>query len=282
MRSDFTDPEKVMIACKAGKNDDPHHGHLDVGQFMVYWRGREFIKDLGTATYDEKYFDAEKYDTPHASSLGHNVIFVNGEQQIPGKLKDLPVDETVGGKVLEFRTGNTRDYTIMDCTDAYPKHELKRWRRHILLDKPEITVIVDEVESQNDNPEIEARFHSDFRQQIRDTYTLLDSGEGMMALIPVINDNWTFRPDKHAYLALQKNARFEWIPFIGTVVKPVGNNAVLAHIIIPVEDESEAAEIARSASRKSNAEGGLTFAFIKDGKSHSYTFERKTDGLVLE
>ena len=36
MRSDFDDPEKVLVAGKAGKNDDPHHGHLDIGHFVVY------------------------------------------------------------------------------------------------------------------------------------------------------------------------------------------------------------------------------------------------------
>ena len=282
MRSDFTNPENVMVACKAGKNDDPHHGHLDVGQFMVYWRGHEFIKDLGTATYDEKYFDAEKYDTPHAASRGHNVIFVNGEEQIPGKLKDLPVDETVGGEVIEFRAGENLDYTLMDCTDAYPKRELKKWRRHIVLDKPEITLVLDEVESHRDNPEIEARFHSNFAQQVHDGYTLLDSGDGMMALIPVMEDEWEFRPDRHAYLGLQMNARFEWIPFNGTVVRPDGSSAVLAHVILPVADESEAAAITRSVSRTKGPDSGLTISFTKAGKSYSYTFEKGAGGLVLK
>jgi hypothetical protein len=282
MRSDFTDPEKVMVACKAGKNDDPHHGHLDVGQFMVYWRGHEFIKDLGTATYDEKYFDAEKYDTPHAASRGHNIIIVNGEQQIPGKLKDTPVDEAVGGEVIGFRTDSTRDYTLMDCTNAYPKNELKSWRRHIVLDKPEITVVLDEVESHSAGPEIEARFHSDFTQQIRDGYAILDSGDGMMALIPVMEDDWEFRPDMHAYLGLQMNARFEWIPFNGTVVNPDGRSSVLAHVILPVADESEAAAVARSVSREKNADSDVVISFAKAGRSHSYVFKNRKGGLVLE
>ncbi len=145
MRSDFTDPEKVMVACKAGRNCDPHHGHLDVGQFCVYWRGKAFIADLGAATYDEKYFDAEKYDTPQASSIGHNLVFVDGERQITGKLKDRPMDFSIGGKILEFRPGDARDYTLIDAADAYPKKNLKGWRRSIVLDKPAITVVVDEV-----------------------------------------------------------------------------------------------------------------------------------------
>jgi hypothetical protein len=282
MRSDFTDPEKVMVACKAGKNDDPHHGHLDVGQFMVYWRGHEFIKDLGTAAYDEKYFDAEKYDTPHAASRGHNVIFVNGEEQIPGKLKDLAVDESVGGEILEFRSDDSRGYTLMDCTNAYPQRELKRWRRHIVLDKPDVTVILDEVESQHNHPEIEARFHSDFTQQIRDGYTLLDSGDGMMAVIPVTDEDWTYRPDRHAYLALQMNARFQWIPFNGTVVNPAGNSTVLAHVILPVTSEDEAASVARSVRYAGTGDNGMVITFAKAGETYRFEFVKTAEGLVLK
>ena len=57
MRNGFTNPDDVVVACKAGRNDDPHHGHLDVGQFAVYWRGQGFVADLGGGPYDEQYFD---------------------------------------------------------------------------------------------------------------------------------------------------------------------------------------------------------------------------------
>ncbi len=282
MRSDFIDPEKVMIACKAGMNNDHHHGHLDCGQFMVYWRGTGYIRDLGTASYDEKYFDAEKYDTPHAHSRGHNLIFVNGEQQIPGKLKDKPVDDTVGGKVVEFRPGSIRDYTILDPTNAYPKQELKRWRRHIILEKPAITVVVDEVESQHPAAEIEARFHSDAEQLTRDDYTLLHSDKGDMALIPVVEGDFSFRPARHAYLALQKTARFQQIPYNGTVVSVKGSRTVLAHIILPVDDESEAQFIVDSARSSIDGGGTYTLSFAKDGKTYSYKFNTSQYGLVLQ
>ena len=75
------------------------------------------------------------------------------------KLKDIPVDESVGGEILEFRTSKTRDYTLMDPTQAYPQKELKKWRRHIILEKPLITIVVDEVTAEKGS-EIEARFRS--------------------------------------------------------------------------------------------------------------------------
>lgn len=282
MRSDFTNIEKVMIACKAGKSDDPHHGHLDIGQFMVYWKGKGYICDLGTADYDEKYFDAEKYDTPQASSVGHNLIFVNGERQIPGKLKDKPLNEKIGGKVIEFRPGKNRDYTLMDPSDAYPKKELKQWRRHIILEKPVVTVVVDEVESQKSGAEVEARFHSDCEQIVKDGYTLIHGKDGDMALIPVTEEKFNFRPDRHAYLALQKQAKFKWIPYNGTVVNIKKDRTVLAHIILPVKDESEAKTIVKSAKRSYGGSGDFELLFIKDGKAYKYKFKKSAEGLVLE
>ena len=44
-------------------------------------------------------------------------------------------------------SSDTRDYVLMDPTNAYPKKELKGWRRHVTLEKPVITVVVDEVKS---------------------------------------------------------------------------------------------------------------------------------------
>ena len=71
-----------MVAGKAGLNDDPHHGHLDIGQFVVHWQNEYYIRDIGKGGYDEKYFDDVRWDYPHTSSIGHNVVFVNGEKQI--------------------------------------------------------------------------------------------------------------------------------------------------------------------------------------------------------
>ncbi len=53
-----------------------------------------------------------RFDYPAASSIGHNVVFVNGEKQISGKLRKQPYNYDVGGKVDEFRTTEELDYVI--------------------------------------------------------------------------------------------------------------------------------------------------------------------------
>ncbi len=281
MRSDFTDQSKVMIATKAGMNDDPHHGHLDNGHFIVYWNGKGYISEPGHSAYDEKFFDEARYDYPQASSVGHNVVFVNGELQMIAKKKDTPWREGVGGKVLNFRTSATRDYTVMDLTNAYPKEELKGWRRHITLEKPNITVVVDEVRSAP-GAEIEARFHSEVTQREKNGYVLLDGDTGDMALIPVTDGDCSFRPGRHAILAVQKNAQFKWVPYTGTVLKASGDRTVIATVILPVSSDTEAEQIVRSVKKSTDSAGNYSLSFKKGGKTYSYRYGKDGDGMLLE
>ena len=281
MRSDFTDPKKVVIAAKCGPNNDPHHGHLDAGHFTLSWEGQEFICDHGSAGYDKAYFDKERWDYPLAASIGHNVVLVNGEQQLCGKLKDQPWNEGLGGRVVEFRPGKTRDYALLDPTGAYPGKELKGWRRHIILEKPLITVVVDEVASAP-GAEIEARFHSSAQQTVKGKYVSLKSGGSEMALIPVMDGDFTIRPGRHAIMMAQRNASFRWVPYFGTVTRASGERTVLATIILPVNGDSETEQVMKSAKRTSDPSGNLVFTFEKGGKKYEYRFRKGAEGLVME
>jgi len=281
MRSDFSDPEKVVIAAKSGLNDDPHHGHLDQGHFSLYWRGQEFICDHGSAGYDKAYFDEARWSYPLASTAGHNCVMVNGEQQLPCKLKNKPWDLTIGGEVIEFRSVANRDYTILDPSNAYPGKELKRWRRHIILEKPVITVVVDEVACAK-GAEIETRFHSALTGETEDGYVLLRNGNDTMALIPVVDTDFTVREGKHAILMAQRNAKFRRVPYFGTVLTALSERTVIVTVILPVEGISEAEEIVNSMRRQSDRDGSLTLRFEKDGAAFYYAFRMGDEGLVLK
>jgi hypothetical protein len=293
LRSDFTDPEKFAIAASCGANDDPHHGHLDVGAFSLFWRGVEFISDHGTAGYDRAYFDKERWNYPLASSIGHNVVFVNGEKQLPCKEKNKPWDYAYAGKVIEFRPGKNRDYALLDPSGAYKKGELKGWRRHIILEKPRIMVIVDEVKSAL-NAEINVRFHSQtgigshrpvdtsVREMVRDGYIMLDCERGKMALIPVCEDKFTFQPGRHAVMLAVKTPDFFWVPYVDTSVIAQKENTVIGTIILPVTDEKEAEKIISTQKTKTDAAGNLTVSFEKEKNKYSYTFTHTADGLILE
>ncbi len=281
MRSDFKDKNKVLVAGKAGMNDDPHHGHLDIGQFVVYWQGEYFIQDLGRAGYDEKYFDEARFDYPEASSVGHNVLYVNGEKQISGKHYKKPYDYKVGGKVMEFRPSKNLDYVIMDPTNAYPKKELKKWRRHIVLDKPDITLVVDEVQT---NPEarIEVRFHPGVEFTIEDGFVLLNGKEGKMALIPLTKQNVDIVQGKHASQFVNATKEFHWLDYFDTEVKASSEKTIIGTIILPVSGAGEAQTIVDSKEIKIDNAGNLSISFSKEGEKYDFDFNNSKEGLILE
>ena len=282
MRSDFSDENKVVLAGKAGKNNDPHHGHLDIGHFVLFWKGLAYIKDSGQPYYDEKYFDEARWDYPHAGSSGHNVISVNGEQQISGKLKNQDFNHEIGGKVLEFTSSDQRDYVWMDPTNAYPKKELKRWYRHIILEKPQISIILDDIESQAEGAAIDIRFHSEAKEQIHENgFVLLTSEDTQMALIPISKNPIQFDQGQHAYQPVHATRSFQWLPYFGTQSQAVQKKSVIAHIIVPVKNEGEAKSIQSSTSLVDEIDS-IQIKFEYRGKSYSYDFVPKENGLGLE
>ncbi len=283
MRSDFTDPENIVVACKGGNNSDPHHGHLDIGQVCVYWRGEGYLGDLGAMQYDEQYFDETRWNYVHAASRGHNLIFVNGEEQLPGKLKGEVLDESIGGKILEFRTSDTRDYTLIDPTGAYAGEHLKGWRRHVVLEKNyPFVLILDEVFSEK-GAEIEALFHSQGQFEVKKTFTLIHGEKGIMALIPLCSDgNITIQPGSHPHLPVRTDVMFERIPYVGTVVKASNERTILAHSLLPVEPDAEANFLAPSAKLFVEEDGSLRVAFGFGMPPLTFHFQKQPDGFILE
>ena len=282
MRSSFTDLETVTLVCKAGRHTDPHHGHLDCGDWGVHWRGESYIRGIGNIPYDEKCFDDVRWTYPQAGSQGQNVIFVNGERQIPGKWRGQPMDESIGGDVLEYRYAEDREYVLMDGTNAYPGQELKGWRRHLILDKPVVTVVLDEIKSTK-GALIESRIHPIDDVEVPDdnAYLLLKGESGMMALIAVAGDPVRYVPDSHAYLPIQKDARLNRIPYVDTELTASGSETTIVTIVVPVIDESEAREVSKSVKRIVGRDGALSLSFTAQSQTHEYRFEHGNDGLVL-
>ncbi len=282
MRSGFTNPAQVTVACKAGYNDDPHHGHLDIGQFMVYWQNSFFIKDLGNIDYDEPYFTNDRWSYANVASTGHNLIHVNGEQQMSAKTKDTPWKESVGGKILEFRSSLEQDYVLMDPSGAYPGHHLKKWRRHIVLVKPEVTLVVDEV-SCAPGATVEARFFPGVPgMEVGEREILLTGDKGhTMALIPLCQQKVVTGAGRLPFLPVKKEAQVTWIPYFTSTVKAEKPVTVLAALIVPVKDRADAAMISRGCRVTPSGEG-WQLSFTRQNRRISLTFRGTPDGLVLQ
>ncbi len=280
MRSDFKSPEKVLVAGKAGMNDDPHHGHLDIGQFVVHWQKEYYIKDLYSKGYDEKFFDDARFDYPQASSIGHNVVFVNGEKQISGKLRKQAYNYEVGGKVEEFTSKDTRDYVRMNPTKAYPNKELKAWKRHIVLEKPEITVVLDEIDAEPGSA-IEVRFHPGVDFEVRDGLVFLEGKEGKMALIPLSTEAFKIQAGRHASQFVNATSEFFWVDYFDTEIISKEKKTLVATLIMPVNDAEEAREIAASKILKVDESGDVSLSFSRKEKPYTFLFQKGKEGLAL-
>ena len=281
MRSDFKSPEKVMVAGKAGKNDDPHHGHLDIGHFVVHWQKEYFIQDLGSKGYDEKYFDDMRFDYTVVSSIGHNVVFVNGEKQISGKRRKQPWNFEVGGDVEEFRTSDKLDYVRMNPAKAYPNKELKGWKRHVILEKPEITVVVDEIDAEPGS-EIEVRFHPGVDFRVQDGLVLLEGNHGTMALIPLSREEPKIQPGRHAIQYVNATQEFIWEDYFDTELLSRDKKTFVATLILPVQNAEEANLVSATKGLKIDGSGNVTVSFTRKGQDYSFSFENRQGGLVLK
>ncbi len=95
----------------------------------------------------------------------------------------------------------------MDPTKAYPNKELKGWKRHIVLEKPEITVVVDEIDAEPGS-EIEVRFHPGVDFEVQEDLVFLEGKNGKMALIPLSKEALKVQPGKHACQYINATNRF--------------------------------------------------------------------------
>jgi hypothetical protein len=281
MRSDFMNPNKVIVAGKAGKNDDPHHGHLDVGHFVVYWKNEYFIRDLGKSGYDEKYFDEARFDYPEATSSGHNTILVNGEQQISAKYYKQPYDYSIGGEVLSFQSSDELDYVLMDPTNAYPNKELKKWRRSVLLKKPELTIVLDEIKTSL-NAEIKVRFHSGVKVEIHDKLVMLEGKKGKMILIPILDQKFEIKSGRHTSQMVNGTEKFKWIDYFDIKVISKKEITNLITLILPVKDLNEARQIEASKSIEIQRDGSFQINFVKGDDDFEFSFEMSKEGLIYK
>ena len=129
---------------------DPGGGHVhpDAGHFVVFGEGEWLIRDDG---YRAKWTGQ------------HNTLLVDGLGQLGEGQKWFS-----GGACLaeDSRPSITRaesapelDHIVGDVTDAYPEElGLKRFVRHLLYVKPNVLVVLDDIECDTER-DLELRFH---------------------------------------------------------------------------------------------------------------------------
>ena len=169
----------------------------------------------------------------------------------------------------------------MNPTKAYPNKELKEWKRHIVLDKPEITVVLDEINAEPGS-EIEVRFHPGVDFDIQENLTLLDGKNGKMAVIPLSKEVLKVQAGQHPSQFINATSRFSWIDYFDTEIKSKENKTIVATLIIPVENSEEAEQIAATKALNVDGSGNVTVSFSRKGEKFSFNFENQKGGLELK
>ncbi|MDF1573151.1 MAG: heparinase II/III family protein [Bacteroidales bacterium] len=273
MQSSFTDPNTVRVVCKAGENDDPHHGHLDCGQFIINYKGENFISEPARAEYDLFYFAKERWDYVQASSEGHNVVFVNGEQQIPAKIKDEPWRESTGTNIDEFYTSDKTDYVVMNHLEkAYPGIEMKSWKRKIVLEKPVLSIVIDRIESEK-NAEIRSRIHPGGEVELFEKYYTITSAQGdVMTVVPFSDQEISMEARRHASLRTHVESLCKWIPYVDTYTKTKNNHTIMGYLVFPFNGVEETDVVLHSLRLQQGPDEALQVSFSFNGGQHLIAF----------
>ncbi len=108
--------------AKGGHNDESHN-HNDVGNFMLYYKDRPLLIDVGVEYYTAKTFSPQRYEIWTMQSQYHNMPYINGVAQKEGR--DF--------KAENFRVShnNSQGSTVeIDITKAYPVTAgVEQWKR---------------------------------------------------------------------------------------------------------------------------------------------------------
>jgi hypothetical protein len=132
----------LFLAAKGGNNDE-HHNHNDVGNFIVYYDGEPLLIDVGSGTYTSRTFDmyGQRYDIWFNRSDFHNVPTVNGTTQRAGI--------TYRASNVRYKTGNSTVEFSLDIAGAYPAEAaINSWIRTVTLNRGKSVQVKDETNLQ--------------------------------------------------------------------------------------------------------------------------------------
>lgn len=116
----------VALQCSSAAQG---HSHEDQNNFLIYDGGRMMAMDCG---YASALGGAQREFARGA--VGHNCILVDGKMQVAKR-----------GSIPFYRSTDSIDYAMGDATLAYSSSMIERAHRHLLLLKPRLLLVVDDL-----------------------------------------------------------------------------------------------------------------------------------------
>jgi len=116
----------LTLAAKGGHNGE-HHNHNDVGSVVVAVNGVPVIVDAGRPTYTAQTFGPDRYDIWTMQSSWHNVPEIRGTAQAAGA--------TFAAREASVQIEESACSLSLDLAAAYPRADIRHWRREARLDR---------------------------------------------------------------------------------------------------------------------------------------------------
>lgn len=165
MRGSWTDRNTTYVAAKGGRAD-AHHGHLDLGTFVLDALGQRWAVQLGADNYDlPGYFDEDRrWSYYRCRTEGQNTLTVNsGNQEREGHAPLVAVSSD----------GPNRSYGVIDMSRVYDR--VTRAVRGIMLMDGRGVLIQDEVTTR-DSARIVWNFHTRAQIEVKGRVATLRQG----------------------------------------------------------------------------------------------------------
>ena len=139
MHTDLAHTERnLMLAFRSSPYGSTNHMHADQNSFNILYGGKRIFSNSG---YYIAYGD-EHFRGWYKHSVGHNTVLIDGKGQVYG---------TEGyGWVPRFLHGERITYCVGAASNAYGGTGLTRFRRHILMLRPSLIIVYDDLVADHD------------------------------------------------------------------------------------------------------------------------------------
>lgn len=124
------DKEATLMAAKFTQG----RGHNDLGQYIIHYKGQQFIVDSGITIYTDTH-----YHSYSRTTQGHNTLMIDDKPQIRADGKVLGFAEVPGAGIVEA-----------DLTPAYPDL-VNSWKRTLVYLEPGCFVVIDRLTSDEEH-----------------------------------------------------------------------------------------------------------------------------------
>ncbi|MDR1901613.1 MAG: heparinase II/III-family protein [Treponema sp.] len=166
-----------FFSAKGGHNGESHN-HNDVGNFLLYYRGKPVLVDAGVEEYTKFTFNEKRYTLWAMRSYYHNTPGINGREQSPGT-------EHGADDVVYSHSENLTCFSL-DITRAYPAEAaLQSYKREFIFKRGEGLTVTDSYSLHEWKAPLVLNFLCYDRPEIQDGKVIL-GGKVTMGFTPVL------------------------------------------------------------------------------------------------